>query len=54
MNEQLIRETARAGVKGFAYFFAVMMCCIRSDASFFYKRWPLIVSAPEPMIGPEK
>jgi hypothetical protein len=54
MNEQLIRETTRAGVRGLMYFFAVLMCCIRSNASFFQTRWPLIVSAPEPTIGPEK
>jgi len=36
------------------YLFAVMMCCISSDARFFHTRSPLIVSAPEPTIGPEK
>jgi hypothetical protein len=54
MNEQLIREAARAGVRGLVYFFAVMMCLISSDAGFFHTRWPLIVGAPEPTIGPKK
>jgi hypothetical protein len=52
MNEQLIREAARAGVRGLMYFFAVVMCWISSDASFFHTRWPLILSAPDPTIGP--
>jgi hypothetical protein len=54
MNEQLIGERARAGVRGFASVFAVMMCCISSDEGFFHRRWPLFVSAPEPTIGSEK
>lgn len=30
------------------------LCCIRSDASLFRARWPLIVSVAEPAIGSEK
>jgi hypothetical protein len=54
MNEQLIRETARVGLRGFACFFSVMMCCISSDASLFHARWPLFVGVSEPVLGPEK
>jgi hypothetical protein len=54
MNEQLIRETARAGVRGLMYFFAVAICCISSDARFFHTRLPLFVSASGPTIDSEK
>ena len=54
MNEQVICETARARVRGLMYFFAVMMCCISSDLSFFHRRLPLFVSASGPTIGSEK
>jgi hypothetical protein len=54
MNEQLICEATRAGTRGLVYFVAVLMCCIRSDASFFHARWPLFVSVTEPMTGSEK
>jgi hypothetical protein len=54
MNEQLIRETARAGIRGLVYLFAVLMCCIRSHARFFQTRRPLTVSAAGPAAGSEK
>ena len=54
MNEQLIRETARAGVRGLMYLFAVMLCCISSEARFFHSRLPLFMSTTEPMTGSEK
>ena len=54
MNEQLIRETTRAGVRGLIYVFAVVICCISSHASFFQTRRPLTVSARKPTIGSER
>jgi hypothetical protein len=54
MNEQPIRETARAGVRWLMYFFVVTMCCISSEARFFHTRWPLIVNASGPTIDSEK
>jgi hypothetical protein len=47
-------ERVRAGAKGLVYVFAVLLCCIRSDASFFHARWQLIASVTEPMAGLEK
>jgi hypothetical protein len=47
-------EWVQAGAKGLVYVFAVVMCCISSDASFFHARWPLIASATKPMVGLEK
>jgi hypothetical protein len=44
-------EWVRAGAKGLVYAFAVLICCISSDASFFHARWPLIASVTEPMAG---
>jgi hypothetical protein len=54
MNEQLTGETARTRVRGSMYFFAAMMCCIRSDASFFHLRLPLFASASGPTVVSEK
>jgi hypothetical protein len=54
VNGQLIGEWVRVGAKGLRYQFAVLTCCIRSHATFFQTRWPLIVSAPEPRAGSEK
>jgi hypothetical protein len=48
------REWVRSGARGLVYFFAVLMCCIRSQASFFETRRPLTVSWPEPTAGSEK
>jgi hypothetical protein len=54
MNEKLMREWVRLGGKGLVYLFAVLICCIRSDASFFQTRWPLVASASEPTAGSER
>jgi hypothetical protein len=54
VKDKLIREWVRPGAKGLVYLFAVLMCCIRSHASFFQTRRPLTVSAPEPAAGSEK
>jgi hypothetical protein len=54
MNGPLLPETAQARMRVLVHFFAVMMCCIGSDASFFHVQWPLFVSAPELTIGSEK
>jgi hypothetical protein len=54
VNDKLMREWVRPGAKGLVYLFAVLMCCIRSHASFFQTRRPLTVSAPEPTAGSEK
>jgi len=54
VNDKLMREWVRPGAKGLVYLLAVLMCCIRSHASFFQTRWPLTVSAPEPAAGSEK
>ena len=47
-------EWMRAGAKGLVYVFAMLMCCISSDAGFFHARWPLIASVTEPMARVEK
>jgi hypothetical protein len=54
MNDELICEWARAGARGLVRLFAVVICCIRSDACFFRARWPLIVSVAEPTSGSKK
>jgi hypothetical protein len=54
VKDNLIREWVRPGAKGFVYLLAVLMCCIRSHASFFQTRRPLTVIAPEPAAGSEK
>jgi hypothetical protein len=54
VDDKLMREWVRPGARGLVYLFAVLMCCIRSHASFFQTRRPLTVSAPEPTAGSEK
>jgi len=53
MNDQLTM-TARRRVREFVSFFAVIMCCISSDASFFRTRWPLFVRAAEPTMSSKR
>ena len=54
MNDKLMREWVRPGAKGLVYLFAVLMCCIRSHASFFQTRRALTVSTPESTTNLEK
>jgi hypothetical protein len=53
MNEQPIRETARAETRRRVHVFTAMICRV-SDASFFHARRPLIESALESTMAPEK